>query len=69
MVPTLAIDDRIVVEKLSYRFREPERGDVVVFSGATGAATAPDTDAGPVERPSVRRVARSVSSRRSRAIS
>jgi len=33
MVPTLAVDDRIVVEKVSYRFSEPERGDVVVFSG------------------------------------
>lgn len=55
MEPTLAIDDRIVVEKLSYRFREPERGDVIVFSGATGATvTAPTTDAGPVERLAVR---------------
>ena len=33
MVPTLAVDDRIVVEKISYRFREPRRGDVIVFSG------------------------------------
>jgi signal peptidase I len=33
MVPTLAVDDRIIVEKVSYRFREPERGDVVVFAG------------------------------------
>lgn len=31
MEPTLAIDDRIVVEKLSVRFGEPERGDIVVF--------------------------------------
>lgn len=33
MVPTLAVDDRILVEKVTYRFREPERGDVVVFAG------------------------------------
>jgi signal peptidase I len=33
MVPTLAVDDRIVVEKVSYRFRSLERGDVIVFSG------------------------------------
>ncbi|MEX2504137.1 MAG: signal peptidase I [Egicoccus sp.] len=33
MAPTLEIDDRIVVEKLTYRFREPERGEVVVFEG------------------------------------
>lgn len=32
MLPTLAIDDRLIVEKVSYRFRQPERGDVVVFS-------------------------------------
>jgi signal peptidase I len=32
MLPTLAVDDRLIVEKISYRFSEPERGDVVVFS-------------------------------------
>jgi signal peptidase I len=32
MLPTLAIDDRLIVEKVSYRFSQPERGDVVVFS-------------------------------------
>lgn len=31
MLPTLEVGDRIVVEKLSYRFGEIERGDVVVF--------------------------------------
>ncbi len=31
MVPTLYPGDRIVVEKLSYRFRSPLSGDVVVF--------------------------------------
>jgi signal peptidase I len=38
MVPTLAVDDRIVVEKVTYRLREPERGEVVVFAGAGPAA-------------------------------
>jgi signal peptidase I len=33
MRPTLVEDDRIVVEKLSYRFGDPSRGDVVVFAG------------------------------------
>jgi signal peptidase I len=32
MVPTLEINDRLIIEKLSYHFREPERGDVVVFN-------------------------------------
>lgn len=50
MEPTLAIDDRILVEKLTYRFREPSRGDVVVFSGSATATVDPDPDAGPIER-------------------
>lgn len=33
MEPTLSIDDRMVVEKVTYLFRDPERGDVVVFEG------------------------------------
>jgi signal peptidase I len=32
MLPTLEIDDRLIVEKISYRFHKPRRGDVVVFS-------------------------------------
>ena len=31
MQPTLEINDRLIVEKISYRFRTPQRGDVVVF--------------------------------------
>ena len=30
MLPTLEVNDRLIVEKMSYRFREPGRGDVVV---------------------------------------
>jgi signal peptidase I len=32
MLPTLRIGDRVLVEKVSYRFGEPERGQVVVFA-------------------------------------
>lgn len=32
MLPTLQIGDRIIVNKLSYRFHDPHRGDVVVFA-------------------------------------
>ena len=32
MEPTLEINDRLIIEKISYRFRKPQRGDVVVFS-------------------------------------
>lgn len=31
MIPTLQIDDRLVVEKISYRFNPPQRGDIIVF--------------------------------------
>ncbi|MGB3769228.1 MAG: signal peptidase I [Phormidesmis sp.] len=31
MIPTLQIDDRLVVEKISYRFNPPKRGDIIVF--------------------------------------
>ncbi|MDJ0531374.1 MAG: signal peptidase I [Xenococcaceae cyanobacterium MO_207.B15] len=32
MEPTLEINDRLIIEKISYRFKAPQRGDVVVFS-------------------------------------
>ena len=31
MIPTLEINDRVLVNKLAYRFGDPQRGDVVVF--------------------------------------
>ncbi|BAQ64100.1 signal peptidase I [Geminocystis sp. NIES-3709] len=32
MEPTLQINDRLIIEKMSYRFHQPNRGDVVVFN-------------------------------------
>lgn len=32
MEPTLQINDRLIIEKMTYRFNEPKRGDVIVFS-------------------------------------
>lgn len=31
MEPTVQINDRLVIEKISYRFHAPERGDIIVF--------------------------------------
>ncbi len=31
MIPTLQVRDRLIVDKLSYRFHPPQRGDIVVF--------------------------------------
>lgn len=44
MVPALEVGDRVLVEKVSYRFRDPRRGEIIVFErpGATvdgGVAT------------------------------
>ncbi|HEY9833817.1 MAG TPA: signal peptidase I [Stenomitos sp.] len=32
MLPTLQINDRLIIDKWSYRFQSPQRGDIVVFS-------------------------------------
>jgi signal peptidase I len=32
MVPTLKVNDKLIVDKLSYDFTNPQRGDIVVFS-------------------------------------
>lgn len=44
MAPTLEVDDRIVVEKVTYLFREPLRGEVVVFAGERDATQEGSTD-------------------------
>ena len=40
MVPTLVKNDRVLVNKLSYKLHEVHRGDIVVFKAPPGAATA-----------------------------
>ena len=40
MIPTLQINDRVLVNKFIYRFTDPERGDIVVFEGVED----PNTD-------------------------
>ncbi|HEY8533869.1 MAG TPA: signal peptidase I [Micromonospora sp.] len=41
MEPTLNIDDRVLVNKLVYTFRSPERGEVVVFRAPESWRTSP----------------------------
>ena len=50
MAPTLAVDDRIIVEKLTYRFREPIRGEVIVFSGESSSDAGSQDDESLVAR-------------------
>ncbi len=52
MIPTLEVNDRIVVEKISYLFREPERGEIVVFEG--------DEVARPVEESTATKISRGI---------
>jgi signal peptidase I len=42
MEPTLEIGDRVLVNKLSYRFGDPERGDVIVFENPNPQETTED---------------------------
>jgi signal peptidase I len=39
MEPTLDVGDRVLVNKLSYKFHDVNRGDVVVFDRPSGAST------------------------------
>src|SRR4029450_6350351 len=42
MEPTLDVGDRVLVNKLSYKFHDVNRGDVVVFERPPGASTGQD---------------------------
>jgi signal peptidase I len=39
MLPTLQINDRLLIDKLSYRFNSPQRGDIIVFSPPDNLST------------------------------
>jgi signal peptidase I len=36
MIPTIEIQDRVLADKLVFRFREPRKGDIVVFDDPNG---------------------------------
>lgn len=46
MEPTLSVNDRMVVEKVTYLFRDPVRGEVVVFEGDDAGDADADRTAG-----------------------
>jgi signal peptidase I len=54
MVPTLEVNQRVLVDRVSFRFSDPERGDIVVFKPPRGAdlnqcgANHPDNQACPM---------------------
>ncbi len=50
MEQTLKIGDRVLVEKLSYRFAQPGRGDVVVFEKDLGGRVLPQEDVGVLDK-------------------
>jgi signal peptidase I len=57
MEPTLDVGQRVLVDRVSFRFSEPDRGDIVVFKPPRGADTNqcgvahPQTEACPRETP------------------
>ncbi len=52
MVPTLAVGQRVLVDRVSPRFSEPGPGDIVVFNPPTGAEEGSCGDLGnPADRP------------------
>lgn len=44
MQPTVEINDRLVVEKISYLFQDPGRGDIIVFQAPEEALAAANSD-------------------------
>jgi signal peptidase I len=42
MTPTLKVGDRVLVNKFIYRFKEPERGDIIVFKSVEGGRLPPE---------------------------
>jgi signal peptidase I len=45
MVPTLVKNDRLIIDKVSYNFNQPQRGDIVVFNPTDALKEQQFTDA------------------------
>lgn len=46
MEPTIAVNDRLFIEKISYRFKAPQRGDIIVFQAPEKALVAVNANRG-----------------------
>ncbi|MEL6159627.1 MAG: signal peptidase I [Cyanobacteria bacterium J06623_5] len=46
MQPTVEINDRLFIEKISYRFQAPQRGDIIVFRAPQKALDAANSTSG-----------------------
>ncbi len=44
MLPTLQVNDKLIIDKVSYRFADPVRGDIVVFNPTAQMETEKDND-------------------------
>ena len=44
MLPTLQINDRLIIDKISYRLTNPARGDIIVFNPTAQLETEKDDD-------------------------
>lgn len=42
MLPTLQVNDRLIIDKVSYKFSNPERGDIIVFKAPPEAGRCTD---------------------------
>jgi signal peptidase I len=56
MVPTLEVNDRLIVEKISYLLHPPERGDIIVFSPPAAVAQACNSPATITQEAFIKRV-------------
>jgi signal peptidase I len=56
MEPTLEINDRLIVEKISYLLHPPERGDIIVFSPPAKVVEACDGSASVLQEAFIKRV-------------
>lgn len=56
MVPAIELGDRFLVEKVAYRFRQPQRGEIVVFHPPQRAKTVAEQMGSPLGNDFIKRI-------------